>query len=473
MSGRVAFLIGAGFSYPYGVPTMGPFYSDFVAEAKVRYPSLVSALEEAVGMIDGRPDLESLLSVLNAASGAVVGLRADLVGEEIRRWVSEAGRLRSYLLSYIVERCENFDREKAIEQCSPLLADLAARKAVVFSTNYDRVVEHVCRSKGIELSDGFGNTADQEPSPWRREFDGGLTLAKLHGSVSWYEESVGEQAYLRLDRGYPLPGPDFHLSRGENDLAPLMIVPTLEKQVLKDPYAYLSNLFQDRLARTSLLIVMGSSLRDEHLASSIRFRADQLAVLVVGRDAQDAAARLASNRTVALEASSDDFLLNCTPALTQLLEAADAAQPVDELAVAVERFAEEQSDLLARIVELDDEARRSLGETRSTDPLTVLRALSGLRGKANETLTDATLGLLTHPDAEVRCAAAGNLGAAASTNTVEPLARVALEDPSDLVRIEAALALNQVGTPKAQAAFADYLARRPEDGVEELVRADA
>ena len=212
-----------------------------------------------------------------------------------------------------------------------------------------------------------------------------------------------------------------------------------------------------RLARTSLLIVMGSSLRDEHLASSIRFRADQLVVLVVGRGAQNAAARLASNRTVALEAS-DDFLLNCTPALIQLLEAADAAQPVDELAVAVERFAEEQSDLLARIVELDDEARRSLGETRSADPLTVLRALSGLRGKANETLTDATLGLLTHPDAEVRCAAAGNLGAVAITNTVEPLARVALEDPSDLVRIDAALALNQVRTPKAQAAFADHLA---------------
>ncbi|MCA1728947.1 MAG: hypothetical protein LC751_05925 [Actinobacteria bacterium] len=40
------------------------------------------------------------------------------------------------------------------------------------------------------------------------------------------------------------------------------------------------------------------------MASSIRFRADQPVVLVVGKGAENAAVRLAPNRTVALDASA-------------------------------------------------------------------------------------------------------------------------------------------------------------------------
>lgn len=469
MSGKVSFLIGAGFSYSYGVPTMRPFFSDFVAEAKIRYPSLIPALDKALDKIEEEPDLESLLSVLNGASDSVSGLPDELVTDEIRRWASETITLRSYLLSYIVERCEAFDRQKALQQCSPLLEGLATIGVTIFSTNYDRVVEHVCRSAGIGLSDGFERTPDQAPSPWRRDFGGGLALAKLHGSVSWYEDSAGERTYLRLDRGYPLPGPDFQLSRGGNDLSPLMIVPTLEKQVLKDPYAYLSNLFSDRLASTSLLVVMGSSLRDEHLASSIRFRAGELVVLIIGRGAADAAARLTPNRTVALEASSEDFLLNCTQDLLRLVEQANAGRPVAELAQLIEQFAGEQRRLLTEIGDLDEAERRDLGEMRSGEALTVLRALSNLRGKANETIIDATLELLGSGEADVRCAAAGNLGAVASKEVVEPLAQVALKDVSELVRIESALALNQIGTPEANTALADYRSQRQEDGVDQLL----
>lgn len=469
MSGKVAFLVGAGFSYPYGVPTMRPFFSDFVAEAKIRYPSLSPTLDKALDKIEEEPDLESLLSVLNSASDSISGLPEELVTDEIQRWASEARTLRSYLLSYIVERCEAFDRQKALQQCSPLLKGLVTTEVTIFSTNYDRVVEHVCRSAGIGLSDGFERTPDQAPSPWRRDFGGGLALAKLHGSVSWYEESAGERTYLRLDRGYPLPGPDFQLSRGGNDLSPLMIVPTLEKQVLHDPYAYLSNLFSDRLASASLLVVMGSSLRDEHLASAVRFRADELVVIVIGKGAADTAARLASNRTVALETSSDDFLLNCTQDLLRLVEQANAGPPVNQLEEAVEQFAGEQRRLLAEIGDLDEAERHDLGNMRSGDQLTVLRALSNLRGKANETIVDATLGLLGSSEADVRCAAAGNLGGVASTKAVEPLAHIALTDTSELVRIESALALNQIGTPESNAAFANYRSQRKEDGIDQLL----
>ena len=248
-----------------------------------------------------------------------------------------------------------------------------------------------------------------------------------------------------------------------------MIVPTLEKQVLKDPYAYLSNLFSNRLASTSLLIVMGSSLRDEHLASAIRFRADELVVIVIGKGAADADARFAPNRTVALEASSEDFLLNCTQDLLRLVEHANVRRPVDELEEVVEQFAGEQRRLLAEISDLDEAEQRDLSDMRSGDPLTVLHALSNLRGKANETIIDATLELLGSTEADIRCAAAGTLGEVASKRAVETLARVALNDSSELVRIESALALNQIGTPEANTAFADYRSQRQEDGVDQLL----
>ncbi len=469
MSEKVSFLVGAGFSAPFGIPTMSPFYSDFVAEAQVRYPSLSSSLSRAIRKAGDEPDLESLLSVLNAALGVESGLPEGLISDEILGWVSDAGTLRSHLLSYIVERCESFDRARAAEVCAPLLRGLDGSRAAIFSTNYDRVVEHACTSAGIELSDGFERGLGQAASPWRANFDGGLLFAKLHGSVTWYEDRSQKEGYLRLDRGYALPGPDFHLSRDGTDLTPLMIIPTLEKEVLKNPYSHLAHLFSARLSRTALLVVMGSSLRDDHLVTAIRFHAPGLVVLVVGKGADEAANRLEGNRTIALEALAEDFLNNCTPQLLQLVQSADQELPPEELEKLSEEFAGEQRRILSEVGTLDEKDRRDLAGLRSEEPATVLPALSRLRGKASPTLIDATVALLASPDADVRCAAAGNLGTVASTAAVEPLKRLTLNDTIGLARIEAGLALNEIGTPEARAALTEYQKRHPEDRLDQLI----
>ena len=469
MSEKVSFLIGAGFSAPFGVPTMGPFYSDFIAEAQVRYPHLASSLSRAIRKAGDEPDLESLLSVLNAALGLESGLPKELLSDDILGWVSDAGTLRSHLLSYIVERCENFDRTRAAEVCAPLLLGLGASRAAIFSTNYDRVIEHACTSAGIQISDGFERTLGQAASPWCGEFDKGLLFAKLHGSVTWYEDRSQKEGYLRLDRGYALPGPDFHLSRGGTDLSPLMIIPTLEKEVLKNPYSHLSHLFSARLSNTALLVVMGSSLRDDHLVAAIRFHAPDLVVLVVGKGADEAANRLGGNQTVALEASAEDFLNNCTPQLLSLVGSADGNVSPEELERLSEEFAGEQRRILSEVGALDEEDGRDLADLRSEQPTAVLPALSRLRGKANPTLIDATTALLDSPDADVRCAAAGNLGIVASTGAIEPLKRLAINDSVELVRIESGLALNEVGTSEARTALAEYQERRPEDRLDQLI----
>ncbi len=448
---------------------MGPFYSDFVTEVRSRYPSFISVLDRAVDKIDTDADLESLLSVLNAASEVESGLPDDLVNDDIHKWVSDAKVLRSHLLSYIVERCENFDRTEAAKVCSPLLQGLADSGILIFSTNYDRVIEHACRFAGVELSDGFERGADQTPTPWHADFDGGLVLAKLHGSVTWYVDPSKKGAYWRLDRGYALPGPEFHLSRDGNTLSPLMIIPTLEKEVLREPYSHLAHLFSARLSHTSLLVVMGSSLRDEHLVSAIKYHATGLVVLVIGKGANVAANRLEGNRTVTLEASAQTFLNTCTRQLLQLVEMANQERSFEELSTLVEEFAGEQRRILSEIGDLDEAERRYLADLRSEEPSAVLPALSALRGKANRVLIDTTITLLNSPEEDVRCTAAGNLGTVASIKALEDLRRLALDDPVPLVRIETGLALNEIGTPEAKAALAAYQERHPEDRVKDLV----
>ena len=407
--------------------------------------------------------------MLNSASEVESGLPNDLISDKVRGWVSDAVALRSYLLSYIVERCENFDRDIAAKVCSPLFQGLADTGMLIFSTNYDRVIEHACRFAGVELSDGFERRADQTPSLWCADFGGKLVLAKLHGSVTWYVDPSKRDAYWRLDHGYPLPGPEFHLSHDRSNLRPLMIIPTLEKEVLRDPYSHLAHLFSTRLSRTALLVVIGSSLRDEHLISAIRYHRAGLVVLVIGKGADEAANRLESNRTIPLETSAQAFLTNCTAQLLQLVQAADQNRSYEELSTLVEEFAGEQRRVLAEIGDLDEEDRRHLADLRSEKPSAALTALSRLRGKGNQVLIDATIRLSDSPNEYVRSMAAGNLGTVASTEGLEALKRLALNDPVSLVRIEAGLALYEIGTPEAKAALAEYQERHSEDRLEDLI----
>jgi hypothetical protein len=87
-----------------------------------------------------------------------------------------------------------------------------------------------------------------------------------------------------------------------------MIIPTLEKQTLGAPYNQLQNLFADSLSRARLLVVVGSSLRDDHLVGAVEFRRDSLTVLVVGRQSRETAQRLNGVVVASLEAECDSFL---------------------------------------------------------------------------------------------------------------------------------------------------------------------
>ena len=327
MTVSVAFLLGAGFSAPFDIPTMGPFLHSFRETAQHKYPQLYNTLERHFDTLNDQSDLEALLSSLGKAERLSDGTPPGApIPEEYKEWQDQSRYLKSHLISYIIERCERFNRELAMEVISPGMTRLSSSTIIdqihLFTTNYDRVIEHVCNESGIEFTDGFGGSDNELVAPWNRKFDTKVRLYKLHGSVSYYVDQKDPNAptFLRLDRGYPLPGPDFRLSREGKDLEPLMVLPTLEKDALGDPYGHLNHVFTETMSQTVLVIAIGTSLRDNHLVSAINYNVNDVVVLIVDNEPAQIRKRIPNVSCVQLKANTRAFFGNSIGRLTDLLE---------------------------------------------------------------------------------------------------------------------------------------------------------
>ncbi|HLA80907.1 MAG TPA: hypothetical protein VJP78_04635, partial [Thermoleophilia bacterium] len=202
----VVFLLGAGASYPYGIPMMRGFYQEFRAHLVRRHPEalpLVERFEEKVGRDDA--DLETLLGHLQLVLGLPAGL--EVLGAETRELDSQvqlARELQGYLDAFIVDRCQHFERERAFVELQSLFRLCRHGPLWIFTTNYDLVIEYVCERAGTRLTDGFDAPTGSPLANWNGVFDGDVRLAKLHGSVNWFEDDPGGGLH-RLDRGYALP----------------------------------------------------------------------------------------------------------------------------------------------------------------------------------------------------------------------------------------------------------------------------
>ena len=198
------FLLGAGFSAPFDIPTMTPFLRSFKEIAERKYPDLVDTLQEHLAKIPEDSDIEALLSSLGSGERLRESLPPTMtMTDELKRWERESQLLKSHLSSYIIERCERFDRDRAVAIIAPLLRRLfqSARiqHAHLFTTNYDRIIEHVCESSEIDISDGFDRPTREQAAPWSRNFSAKLRLYKLHGSVTYYVDKKSEHELRRQE----------------------------------------------------------------------------------------------------------------------------------------------------------------------------------------------------------------------------------------------------------------------------------
>jgi hypothetical protein len=450
VSSPIAFLLGAGASYPYGVPLMSGFYRDFTDHVAKRHPhcsAFLASLDARHAV--PRSDLETLITDLQNILSLTTGLETLGYSEAaVTSGVEMARELRGYLDAFIVDRCERFDRDKASTELRPLLALSTDGALWVFSTNYDRIVEFACEANGIAWSDGFDTTAPTPVADWQGAFDKAVRVVKLHGSVNWYEDDPGG-ALHRLDRGYSLPGHDFRLLRGDQRLRPLMIIPTLEKEALGDPYIGLAVKFTDVLKETRLLIIVGNSLRDRHLKAYIQQRVDQLHVLIVSPGASGSRNVLSHPaRTHTLDAGVSEFLSFGGVALRGLRDEIAKSVSDESVAAAIVHFIAQVSEQVADEASISgsEELHSAWVNLGNTSTAVRVAAVNTLGRHPHPAVVRRLKSMLsTDASQHVRAAAIDALLAVSGSAALEAIGEALCTDSSVDVQLEAALALVQPG----------------------------
>lgn len=465
-------MLGAGFSDPFNIPTMRPFLKSFRKFANRKYPSLQGTLEKHIQKLTDESDIEELLSSLSMAEALSYAMPSpDHMDAELRCWASESRSIKAYLVSYIIEKCEQFDRDKVERDITPFLKHLDSSKKLsevhFFTTNYDRILEYVSEYTDIALDDGFGTSESELVAPWTGDFSGKMRLYKLHGSVTYYVDRQHAEAreFLRLDRGYPLPDPDFRLSRQGRELQPLMVLPTLEKEAMDDPYGNLMHVFTETLSTGGLVIAMGTSLRDAHLVSAMNYSKDKIVTLVIDNEPELAIKQIPEVKSVPLKADMSECLKILNLPLVKLAEQCAEISCPKEIFDEVSRFAGEQTERLSTLHGISEEQRDQIKILKNGDnEINKIEAIRRLQGLSHPEIIDAiSLCLTQEQSPAVRKAAAGSLGLGKNAKAVDVLAYLAAHDNSPDVRLESYLALREIGGNEARKALEVAESNWPED----------
>lgn len=138
----------------------------------------------------------------------------------------------------------------------------------IFTTNYDHCIEIYCKKRGIKFIDGFQGDSfgrmvlnavqeNREFFKQKREFD--IGIFKLHGSIDWYKEKnsneIIKSQILLLNRANLIDGGEIE---GE-----VMIYPTQEKYLFRDPFFEMFHFLKEELKYKHVCLVIGYSFRDE------------------------------------------------------------------------------------------------------------------------------------------------------------------------------------------------------------------
>jgi len=454
---KLTFLLGAGASFPFGIPMMRQFYlgfSDYVGTQRAHCRPLLDTLSAGA---DGAADLELLIQRLEQVRAMRAGLAAlGRDDAELRARIDLADELRGYLDAYLIETCEAFDRERVKADLEAFVKLAFTQRATVFTTNYDRLIETAATAAGVAVADGFEPMSSRPEARWSGGFSQGLKLVKLHGSVSWYQEE-GSDDVFRLERGYPLPSHEYRLTHGSRALRPLMIIPTLEKAILSIPYATLFTQFIDTLRDTELLLVIGNSLRDEHIRNTIRERANSLHIVLIGPAAVTQTQIFAGAPSVhAFPVRTEQFLKLGITSLDDLLQGVGRTTDKAVQRTLIAEYCTKVGELAAQRASMSAEEQRLLNDLRDPALSKKLDAIRRIGSPAHTVLVEEVRALsLGSDDESVRIASIDRLVDIQGEGAVDTLLAIASAQGAVSVRAEAILALRSMsGTSATDAARA-------------------
>lgn len=215
---------------------------------------------EQIGKVVQKAQMGGALQVIDDVSE-----QADALMSQINRQV--------YDLYHALPAAEQVERT-----WFPLLRGLLKRdeRVEVFTTNYDRVIEHALDTGALPIDTGRtkGVSPTLDVSLWdlsqppRQSLARGL-LTKLHGSVDWFREPSGGPIYT----GTPMFG-------GSHE-SHVIIYPGFKNGELPAPLDAFQQHLQTCVAEASALIIIGYAFRDPHINAALRQRTRQDATVVV------------------------------------------------------------------------------------------------------------------------------------------------------------------------------------------------
>lgn len=224
------------------------------------------ALLDGLGVIDKAAEktLKDAVDIqMSAFLSSLLGTESAIVtGKDPASKVAAEGLLQSFLLSFA--------------------SRAASRERLhVFTTNYDRLVEHGCDCAGLRIIDRFVGALNPLFRASRVEVDvhynppgirgeprfmeGVIRLTKLHGSLDWFFDKT-ERRILR--KAIPFGAPTDHTDIPKSPIDTVMIYPNPAKDVETTQYPY-AELFRDFAAAAcrpnAVVVTYGYGFGDDHV----------------------------------------------------------------------------------------------------------------------------------------------------------------------------------------------------------------
>ena len=270
---KILLLAGAGTSVELGVPSMPGLAREFL-----EYSRQWAVEPELVGEIMKKNlDVEHLIEELDRICDSRASLKR--IGREVAD-PPKAERVRTEVDWFVQHAAERIVPDAARLMWGQVLNAAKGCSLTIVTTNYDRAIELAANGEKIELDDGFDSFAGSEIARWIGFGAGGgaATLIKLHGSTDWFVDRTENPLKTR----HPMALFGRATLRLEDlELGSALVLPSREKLLNGAPYPRLSQAFLNAADACDVAIVVGSSLRDNHIRNAARELTGRVAVFVV------------------------------------------------------------------------------------------------------------------------------------------------------------------------------------------------
>ncbi len=299
--------LGAGFSVPFGLPTMDGFL-DF-ADASTRLEgddkSLLSQLileaRRANSFLESSPtNLEDILSFSVMGERLSLGKPEENRGERLRRIVQRVFTSAKSAASFWAQY-ERVPKLLGSRQHGP-------RPDVTFiTTNYDLNIEAACQHAGWYSNPGFElhrSELDRVSISGSLYHDQGIPLFKLHGSVNWYLDSSAASGVVVEDRIVNMAGggrlPYCCAGDYESPSTPLIVPPSFLKPEMSSVLRTIWSGAARALSEASIIAFVGYSFPPSDtemmyfLARALSENASLRRIWIIDPNADSLVARLRS-----------------------------------------------------------------------------------------------------------------------------------------------------------------------------------